>query len=1082
MKLLTLIFILISFSASFSQANNPDPLQNTGILNEKNDELYLQFYFTECEYQPGKYLGKDILEAGFIKYDGKLLPRTIKNKRRMYVFTAYFSLNENLKDKFLSLYMGPVDYPLHVYLNGKMLHKRGTFTDGYTSSMHTADPVFLPNDALRYVNGNNKPNELVIELYPKYPEEHRFLAPAYISGYNKVAREAFIRNFFRVYLVRGTIYVTFVLFFYFIFLYFTRKEKRDLRYLYFAFTCLFFAFAYINLSFNFNSSDELVNESITRFAFPLSNTFFCLFCMEFTKILNKKSIKYLIFTITAFAAVGAFFTGNIVNLMAYFGIVTIFVIFPVQIFYTAITVISTIRTKDKYSITLLIGIILLNISVIHDMSYFNAKDIPYTWLTVYGYMILLTFVFFILAWEQSDLFKKSIRDGRELTRLNKLKDDFISGTSHELKTPTNSIVGMAETALTKYQEKLPSEINTYLEFIIKNGLRLSNLVNELLDSTRLKNNDINLNLIPIDLKQFTDVIAKMCIPLLKDKKIQLVNEIKSVIFVNADENRLQQIFSNLIDNAIKFTENGLITIDANKKETMAEIIVEDTGIGIPEDKIDYVFEEFEQVDTSLTKQNTGIGLGLSIVKRLVELHNGTIRVESTLNKGTKFIFTLPLFIDSENGFPTSKTEINEVGRNLIINQNHDILREKGIAETISGKADSIVNSINEETPTNNKLPSVLIVDDNESNIFMLKNLLLLNRFSVECAFNGEEALEKVASSTKLYNAILLDVMMPKKNGFDVCFEIRKTYPPDVLPIIFLTVRNEVANLKTGFEYGANDYITKPFSQDELIARLNLHIKLAQAKKDLQNINEHLDKLVATRTEMLQKREIDLQKANKELEQFAYVVSHDLKQPLIIIKGYINHFFKDTDLVPANQKITKIIEILLDNVSYMEELIANILEYSISDKKEYYFEAVDTESVVKKILTDLGIMSSEEIEVSLSNLPVINTDIFGFRQILQNMITNSIKYKKQNEILQLKIGAERNSDNWQFYVSDNGIGIDKKHLKDIFSVFTRGASDKSIRGAGIGLSTCQKIIERFGGSIWAESEINVGTTIYFTLPA
>jgi signal transduction histidine kinase len=231
--------------------------------------------------------------------------------------------------------------------------------------------------------------------------------------------------------------------------------------------------------------------------------------------------------------------------------------------------------------------------------------------------------------------------------MDRLKDEFLSNTSHELKTPLNGIIGIADSLIDGAAGNLNQKVNQNLNMISVSGKRLTNLVNDILDFSKLKNQELIVQQKALDLKSLVNLVLLLSEHLLNGKEILFENLIPEPSpIVLGDENRLQQIFLNLLGNAIKFSERGTITIASKliSPDTL-QISVSDTGIGIPEDKFESIFQSFEQVDASISREYGGTGLGLSITKKLVELHGGKIWLTSNLGSGSTFYFTLPLTSD-----------------------------------------------------------------------------------------------------------------------------------------------------------------------------------------------------------------------------------------------------------------------------------------------------------------------------------------------------------------------------------------------------------------------------------------------------
>ncbi|MEO9894164.1 ATP-binding protein [Aurantibacter sp.] len=394
----------------------------------------------------------------------------------------------------------------------------------------------------------------------------------------------------------------------------------------------------------------------------------------------------------------------------------------------------------------------------------------------------------------------------ELEKIDKLKDEFLANTSHELRTPLNGIIGLSESLKDGAAGKLTPKAFENLDMIANSGKRLSHLVNDILDFSKLKNSDLELDLKPVDVHAVTDIVLKLSRPLIQDKNLKLINAIpKNIPLAEADENRLQQILHNLIGNAIKFTKKGQVEINAIEKDDQLSISISDTGIGIPEEKFESIFESFEQIDGATAREYGGTGLGLSVSKQLVQLHGGTIEVHSVVGKGSTFNFTLPLSNKKREDFSA---------------------QSKPSFENISQVQLDIEEQYNEKTTkqTVTQVGKILIVDDEHINRRVLENHLSVAGYAISEAKNGQEALELLDNGAA-FDLILLDVMMPGLSGYEVCEKIRENQMASELPIVLLTAKNRVSDLVAGFTVGANDYLTKPFSKNELLSRIKMHLNL-----------------------------------------------------------------------------------------------------------------------------------------------------------------------------------------------------------------------------------------------------------------
>lgn len=426
-----------------------------------------------------------------------------------------------------------------------------------------------------------------------------------------------------------------------------------------------------------------------------------------------------------------------------------------------------------------------------------------------------------------------------LKHVDALKDQFLANTSHELRTPLQGIIGLAESLVDRVDDPDQQED---LDMVISSAKRLNSLVNDILDFSKLKNFDIELSKKPLGVSTLVDIVLKNNAPLIKGKEVQLINQIPNNLpLVSADENRLQQILYNLIGNAIKFTENGKITVGVgsqyseghepeiterpqplstipspprgNSKESgLLTLYVQDTGIGIPEEKRQSIFQAFEQGDGSISRDYVGTGLGLSISKHLIELHGGTMWVESEVGKGSTFYFTLPkaqgLFPESMVGEP----------QGFLFGEEANSPSNQSKAKGTNVIPSPSINSTGEEGFR------ILVVDDEPINQQVLKNHLSEQGFHITRAMNGKEAMRALEEHAS-FDLVLLDVMMPRMSGYEVCEKIREKFLPSELPIIMVTAKDQLRDVVQGLTLGANDYLPKPFHKDELLARIKTQLDL-----------------------------------------------------------------------------------------------------------------------------------------------------------------------------------------------------------------------------------------------------------------
>ncbi|MCV6638797.1 ATP-binding protein [Candidatus Albibeggiatoa sp. nov. NOAA] len=683
-----------------------------------------------------------------------------------------------------------------------------------------------------------------------------------------------------------------------------------------------------------------------------------------------------------------------------------------------------------------------------------------TWwaYSLYTIIILGSLIGFVIAQQRKLVQTRAINE--RLQQADKLKDEFLANTSHELRTPLNGIIGIAESLLEGAAGELTAQTKTNLGMIVSSGKRLSALVNDILDFSKLKHKDIGLQLKPISSRELADVVLNLSQLLVAQKPVELKNQIEpNLPFVMADENRLQQILHNLVGNAIKFTEQGEVKIEAQTVNQQLQISVSDTGIGIEQDKLERIFESFEQAEGGTDREYGGTGLGLAVTKKLVELHGGQIWVESTPKKGSKFIFTLPISDETESEPLSVNTPLLSKMQTTSESTVMHLPPTLGTAET-SASQDEVQEDFN-----------ILIVDDEPINLQVLSNYLSLLNYDITQASSGTEALALVEAGLQPA-AILLDVMMPRMTGYEVTKKLREKWPADQLPIVLLTAKNQIEDLVAGLESGANDYLTKPISKDELIARLNTHIHISQLKAESVRFVEQLE---------MSRRQAEV--ANEAKTAFLANVSHELRTPLNAILGYTQIFNYEDNLSDMVKEGSKLIE---QNSQHLLTLLNDIIDISTLEHGEVSISPIDMrfDSFLNNLI---GIFQHRAKEKGLvfhytfsPELPLgIVCDEKRLRQILTNLLGNAIKFTQTGSIT---FSVTRHENKIRFLIKDTGAGIAQEYLDKIFLPFEQVSDwQHKSAGAGLGLSLVKKLLDALDGTVQVSTEVNQGSCFEIDLP-
>ncbi|WP_409345394.1 ATP-binding protein [Paenibacillus sp. MBLB4367] len=465
----------------------------------------------------------------------------------------------------------------------------------------------------------------------------------------------------------------------------------------------------------------------------------------------------------------------------------------------------------------LTGWLLFAASALHDILYSVGRIV---WIDLqlvpYGFITLVFIEAMELARRFTNAYRIIGRMSDELISANRMKDEFLTNTSHELKTPLHGILNLS-VALT---EQKSGPLNEYqreqLEVVVSVARRMSNLINDILDLSRLKNSGLQLHCGPVDVRTVISAQQEVFRHYIGDKPVTLRLDWPEMLpYAYADESRLLQIAYNLIGNAIKFTAEGEVTVSARAEGRMLHLAITDTGIGIEGEMLETIFQSFEQVGTSVAREYGGTGLGLGIARRLVELHGGRISVKSAVGKGSVFTFTIPVFDDS-----------------LAQKDRLQSSEEKREAVSItSARLETAASAARVPNRGSTRDRAILAVDDDPVNLRVLQAVLADEPYEIVTASNGKEALEMLSRLGGRIGLVILDVMMPGQTGYETCLQIRQKYALFELPVLLTTVRSERADVMYGFEVGANDYLTKPFQAHELRARTRTLLEMKRSAED-----------------------------------------------------------------------------------------------------------------------------------------------------------------------------------------------------------------------------------------------------------
>lgn len=452
---------------------------------------------------------------------------------------------------------------------------------------------------------------------------------------------------------------------------------------------------------------------------------------------------------------------------------------------------------------------------------------------------------FARAYRRSEQLARDLNAINErLASLDRLKDEFLANTSHELRTPLQGIIGLAESLRRGVAEGQPHKHERNLSLIVASGRRLAGLVNDIQDFARLQNHDIILDPTALNIRELTSLALELGRSTLLGQDLELRNEVpEDFPPVWGEHDRVLQILQNLLANAIKFTESGRVTVTAavgehpgSGQRRMAAISVADTGIGIAGDRLDRIFESFEQAHGGSSRRYGGTGLGLSIVRSLVELHGGQISVRSRPNVGSTFTFSLPLAegsAPSATAAPAQKSAGDDVPGRPATVRHETVLPESELTLAAARDAPVRDGSYSQNGAAQGEPRGVIfVVDDDPINLEVSADHLQLAGYEVRSFSSAVELLSALAASERRPNLIVLDLMMPEMNGYDTCRRIRENYSARSLPVLLLTARAQTKDFLDGINAGANDFITKPYDPGHFVRRVHNLAMLGHADETL----------------------------------------------------------------------------------------------------------------------------------------------------------------------------------------------------------------------------------------------------------
>lgn len=655
---------------------------------------------------------------------------------------------------------------------------------------------------------------------------------------------------------------------------------------------------------------------------------------------------------------------------------------------------------------------------------------------------------------------------RKLIELDRLKSRFFANVSHELRTPLTLLLAPLETLIQKFDRQFDDNARELLGTMHSNGMRLLKLINDLLDLIRLESGRLQIKPEPVAVNEFIAGLASAVRQVASNKQIKLETYVDPGLgIILSDRDKLEKIALNLLFNATKFTPHGgQIWIRAEKQSGEFVLTVSDNGVGIAEKSLPFVFDRFWQEDASSKRKFQGVGIGLALVKELAEAQNGKVAVESQEGRGATFTVRLPYV----------KGEASTTDGRKKSTAGHDDLHSEEWLTNLYRRAELFpagASTVPRDNPRNSSLqrPVVLVCDD-EGDMRRFLRLQLAEEYEVIEASDGNQAAEKAQHF--LPDIVLLDLMMPHKDGLQVCRELREYAPTAGIPIILLTARADEEAKFDALQMGANDFLAKPFSSIELQARVKNLIERHHYQRRISKQNKELTNAI----EQIKETEMQLVQSEKlsSLGRLSAGIIHEINNPLNFTMTGLFALRNKTKNMAAEQRkeYDEILTDIEDGVKRVRNIVSDLRTFTHPGGG--LGEPVD---VVDAAEASLRFLSGEwkdrvKVEQKLPSGHTVYANRNKLIHVLVNLLQNSIDAMQEKKYENgasptVWLEGRTEGDRSLIVVRDNGPGIDPKLVDKIFDPFF---TTKEVgKGMGLGLSICYRIVHGYGGTISVRSE-------------
>lgn len=651
---------------------------------------------------------------------------------------------------------------------------------------------------------------------------------------------------------------------------------------------------------------------------------------------------------------------------------------------------------------------------------------------------------------------------QRLRELDRAKTAFFSNVSHEFRTPLTLQLGPLEDALGDAAEPLSQRQRERIEIARRNGLRLLKLVNTLLDFSRIEAGLAEPVFEPVDLAVATVDVASHFHSAFESAGLRFVVDCPALPEqVHVDREMWEKLVLNLISNAFKFTFSGEVSVAVRADADSALLEVRDTGVGIPADELARVFERFHRVKGAHARTHEGSGIGLALVRELAELHGGSAQVASRPGHGSTFTVRVPF---GTAHLPSSRLAAKRARSSTLI-------RPEAFVEEATRWIEPDSEGASAPDRKTAELDARILLADDSADMRRYLQRLLAEHWQVEAVNDGQAALESALA--RVPDLVLSDVMMPRLDGFELLRRLRAAPSTAAVPVILLSARAGDEAVAQGLGVGADDYLVKPFSARELIARVRVHLERSQLTRQLAATSVELERS----NRELESLARELRRADELKSRFLAIASHELRTPLTAIAGFTSTIRSLWEQLPDGRKL-ELLAIINTQTDRLSRLTDDLLTLSRIESGKLATQQLPASLpiILRQTIEELG--PGTEIDVSCPGDLSALADTDHLKQILVNYLTNARKYGRPP----IRVEAAA-ADGWvEIAVCDQGDGVPVDFADGLFQPFSRAANLPSEqRGTGLGLSIVLGLAEAQGGTAWYEPNRPRGSRFVVRLP-